>query len=84
MKQVGKSQDSESETDDLWLDEEVGGLHKLYQLPIEVPYCADGVNVYIVYGATHWRLGINSIRNPVHYRVPTLCAVVQSGPEEAN
>ena len=62
MKQVGESEDSESEADELWLVEEVGGIHKLYQQPIKVPVCVDGVNVY---GARHWRLGINSIRSPI-------------------
>ena len=45
VKQVGESEDSESEADDLWLVEEVGGIHKLYQPPIKVPVCVDGVNV---------------------------------------
>ena len=45
MKQVGELEDSESEADDLWLVEEVGGIHKLYQPPIKVPVCVDGVNV---------------------------------------
>ena len=45
VKQVGESEDSESKADDLWLVEEVGGIHKLYQPPIKVPVCVDGVNV---------------------------------------
>ena len=44
VKQVRESEDSESEADDLWLVEQVGGIHKLYQPPIKVPVCVDGVN----------------------------------------
>ena len=31
VKKVGESEDSEFEADDVWLVEEVGGIHKLYQ-----------------------------------------------------
>ena len=40
-----ESEKSDAEADDLWLVEEVGGIYKLYQPPIKVPVCVDGVKV---------------------------------------
>ena len=45
VKQLEESEESDEEADGLWLVEEVGGTHKLYQPPIKVPICVDGVSL---------------------------------------